>query len=81
MCPIPFSIQRMGAGMLTRGGKLLGEKRGGPNLFGTGIEGGTSRPIAKGDFFLIPENTPHSFHTTAATLVIMSMHLPVPQDK
>jgi hypothetical protein len=70
-----------GAAMLTTGGKLQAEKRSGPNLVGTGIEGGTSRPIAKGDFFLIPENTPHSFHTTAATLVIMSMKLPVSQEK
>jgi len=70
-----------GAAELTTGGKLQGEKRSGANLMGTGIEGGTSRPIAKGDFFLIPENTPHSFHTTAATLVIMSMHLPVSPEK
>jgi quercetin dioxygenase-like cupin family protein len=70
-----------GTAMLTTGGKLQGEKPSGANLVGTGIEGGTSRPIAKGDFFLIPENTPHSFHTTAATLVIMSMHLPVSENK
>jgi mannose-6-phosphate isomerase-like protein (cupin superfamily) len=66
-----------GAGTLTTGGKLQGGQRKGENLFGTRIDGGASRPIAKGDFFLIPENTPHAFHTTAATLVIMSMHLPV----
>src|SRR5579863_748394 len=70
-----------GAGTLTTGGKLQGGQQKGPNVFGTGIEGGTSRPVAKGDFFLIPENTPHAFHTTAATLVIMSMHLPVPESK
>jgi mannose-6-phosphate isomerase-like protein (cupin superfamily) len=70
-----------GAGTLMTGGKLQGGQQKGTNLLGTGIEGGTSRPIAKGDFFLIPENTPHAFHTTAATLVIMSMHLPVPENK
>jgi mannose-6-phosphate isomerase-like protein (cupin superfamily) len=71
-----------GAGTLTTGGKLQGAKpmKSG-NLLGTGIEGGASRDIAKGDFFLIPENTPHAFTTTAATLVIMSMHLPVTPNK
>ncbi|HUA86505.1 MAG TPA: cupin domain-containing protein [Bryobacteraceae bacterium] len=66
-----------GAGTLTTGGKLVGAKRMKSNELGTAIDGGSSRHIAKGDFFLIPENTPHAFHTTAATLVIMSMHLPV----
>lgn len=70
-----------GAGVLTTGGKLLGGQPKGANVFGKSIEGGSSRPIAKGDFFMIPVNTPHAFHTTAATLVIMSMHLPVSKDK
>ncbi len=71
-----------GAGTLTTGGRLQGAKpTKSHNELGTGIEGGSSRHIAKGDFFLIPQNTPHAFHTTAATLVIMSMHLPVEQDK
>jgi mannose-6-phosphate isomerase-like protein (cupin superfamily) len=67
-----------GAGTLTTGGKLQGAKPAkGGNVLGESIGGGSSRHVAKGDFFLIPENTPHAFHTTAATLVIMSMHLPV----
>ena len=70
-----------GAGMLTIGGKLQGGQQKGTNLLGTSIEGGSSRPIAKGDFFMIPQNTPHAFHTTDATLVIMSMHLPVAENK
>src|SRR6266567_6143924 len=45
-----------GGGTLTTGGKLRDERRLNPtNLTGTAIEGGTSRTIAKGDFFLVPE--------------------------
>jgi quercetin dioxygenase-like cupin family protein len=66
-----------GAGTLTMGGKLLGVKRlNATNVTGTGIEGGTPRRIAKGDFCLIPENTPHGFTETDGTLVIMSVHIP-----
>jgi mannose-6-phosphate isomerase-like protein (cupin superfamily) len=66
-----------GGGTLTTGGKLRDEKRvNATNLTGTAIEGGTSRTIAKGDFFLVPENTPHWFTKTDGTLVIMSVHVP-----
>ena len=66
-----------GSATLTVGGKLRDPKRLNPaNLTGSSIEGGDSRPIAKGDFVMIPENTPHGFHATADNLVIMSIHLP-----
>jgi mannose-6-phosphate isomerase-like protein (cupin superfamily) len=66
-----------GAATLTTGGKLRDEKRSNPtNLTGAGIDGGASRRIAKGDFFLVPENTPHQFTETADTLVLMSLHVP-----
>jgi mannose-6-phosphate isomerase-like protein (cupin superfamily) len=66
-----------GGGTLTTGGKLRNEKRLNPtNLTGTAIDGGTSRHISKGDFFLVPENTPHGFTETEGTLVLMSMHVP-----
>src|SRR5580698_874045 len=48
-----------GSATLTTGGTLRNEKRTNPtNLSGGGIDGGTTRRIAKGDFFLVPENTP-----------------------
>ena len=47
-------------------------------MTGTGIEGGESRQIAKGDFIMVPENTPHWFSTINGTLVLMSLHLPRP---
>jgi mannose-6-phosphate isomerase-like protein (cupin superfamily) len=66
-----------GAATLTTGGKLRDEKRTNPtNLSGTSIEGGSSRHVAKGDFFLVPENTPHGFTEIANTLVLMSVHVP-----
>src|ERR1043165_7802378 len=42
-----------GSGTLTTGGKLNKETR--------GIDGGTTQQVSKGDFFAVPENTPHWF--------------------
>ena len=66
-----------GAGTLTMGGKLVGEKRTNAiNLSGTAVEGGTPQRISKGDYIFVPENTPHSFTKTQGRLVIMSVHIP-----
>jgi mannose-6-phosphate isomerase-like protein (cupin superfamily) len=66
-----------GAGTLTTGGKLLGEKRtNATNLSGTAVEGGTPQRISKGDYIFVPENTAHSFTKTQGRLVIMSIHVP-----
>ena len=68
-----------GSGTLVTGGKLVNEKRNNPeNLGGTGIEGGSSRSVAKGDFIIVPENTPHWFSAINGTLVLMSLHVPHP---
>ena len=48
------------------------------NLSGTAIEGGSSRPVAKGDFIIVPEKTPHWFSAINGTIVLMSLHLPRP---
>ena len=59
------------------GGKLRGERRvNATNVTGSGIDGGTSHHIAKGDFLLVPENTAHGFTETDGTLVNMSFHVP-----
>ena len=51
-----------GSATMVTGGKLTEEKRTNPeNLTGTGIEGGSSRNVAKGDFIVVPENTAHWF--------------------
>ena len=65
-----------GAGTLVTGGKLTGETRNGANLTGKTIDGGVSRKVAKGDFVMVPEGTPHWFSAIDSTLVLMSLHLP-----
>lgn len=66
-----------GSGIITMGGKLVNEKRTNPdNLAGTAIEGGTAQPLAKGDFIIVPENTPHWFSTINGALILMTFHVP-----
>jgi len=69
-----------GSGTLVTGGKLAGESRtNAENLTGTAIDGGMSQDVAKGDFFIVPENTPHWFSKINGTLVLMSLHVPRPR--
>ena len=66
-----------GSATMVTGGKLVNEKRtNAENLTGSGIEGGVSRTISKGDFIIVPENTPHWFSAINGTLVLMSLHVP-----
>jgi len=66
-----------GSATMVTGGKLVKEARTNPeNLTGTGVEGGSSRTVAKGDFIIVPENTPHWFSSINGTLVLMSFHVP-----
>ncbi len=68
-----------GSATLLTGGKLVKETRtNSTNLSGSAIEGGTSRTIAKGDFILVPENTPHWFSSIDGVLVLFSLHVPRP---
>lgn len=68
-----------GSATLVTGGKLVDEKRtNAENLTGTAIEGGASRAVAKGDFIIVPEKTPHWFSAINGTLVLMSLHVPRP---
>jgi mannose-6-phosphate isomerase-like protein (cupin superfamily) len=66
-----------GSGTAVTGGTLKeGQRTNAENLAGTGIEGGTRRRVTKGDFILVPENTPHWFGEIDGALVLMSIHLP-----
>jgi mannose-6-phosphate isomerase-like protein (cupin superfamily) len=68
-----------GSGTLVTGGKLVGETRtNADNLSGTAIDGGETKAVAKGDFFIVPENTPHWFSKINGALVLMSLHVPRP---
>jgi mannose-6-phosphate isomerase-like protein (cupin superfamily) len=66
-----------GSATLVTGGKLANEKRtNAENLSGTAIEGGKPQAIAKGDFVIVPENTPHWFSAIDGAIVLMSIHVP-----
>jgi mannose-6-phosphate isomerase-like protein (cupin superfamily) len=66
-----------GTGTLTTGGKLKDEKRQNTtNLGGTGIEGGVSRMVSRGDFIIVPEGTPHQYTDIKGELILMSLHVP-----
>jgi mannose-6-phosphate isomerase-like protein (cupin superfamily) len=66
-----------GSAMLVTGGKLRNETRtNASNLSGSGIDGGQSRHVAKGDFIMVPEGQPHWFSAIDGTVVLMSLHLP-----
>jgi mannose-6-phosphate isomerase-like protein (cupin superfamily) len=68
-----------GSATLVTGGKLVDEKRSSPdNLMGSAIEGGTPRQVSKGDFILVPENTPHWFSPINGAITVFSIHVPRP---
>ena len=68
-----------GSCTLITGGKLVGAKPAAPGAMtqgGTSIEGGTPRKVAKGDYIMVPANTPHQY-TEVKGLVMMTLHMPV----
>ena len=67
-----------GAGTLLTGGKLKEEKRqNAENLSGSGIEGGVSKKVSKGDWIMVPAGVPHQYPSVeAGGLTLMSLHLP-----
>jgi mannose-6-phosphate isomerase-like protein (cupin superfamily) len=68
-----------GSATLMTGGKLVNENRtNATNLTGTAIEGGESRAVEKGDFIIVPENTPHWFSAINGSIVLMTLHVPRP---
>jgi mannose-6-phosphate isomerase-like protein (cupin superfamily) len=67
-----------GTGTIVTGGKLTDEKRNNPeNLSGSNIAGGTSQAISKGDFLVVPQNTPHQITPGGgAPIILMTLHVP-----
>ena len=64
-----------GTATMVTGGKLTEEKRTNPaNLSGTAIEGGQSRPVAKGDFIVVAEGTASA--TDVDTAIKLAMNFP-----
>ena len=69
-----------GAGNIVTGGKLTEEKRtNANNLSGASIDGGKTQAVVKGEWFFVPENTPHQVVPTGgAPIVLITMHVPRP---
>jgi mannose-6-phosphate isomerase class I len=68
-----------GSCTLITGGKLMGAKPAAPGAMtqgGTSIEGGTPRKVSKGDYIMVPANTPHQY-TEVNGLAMMTLHMPV----
>jgi len=65
-----------GSATLVTGGKLVNPTRTGDNQSAATVEGGTAKRMGKGDFFLVPEGTPHWFSKIDGELTLMSLHLP-----
>lgn len=66
-----------GAATLVTGGKLVNENRSdASNRRGTGIENGVTRKVAKGDFVLVPQGTPHWFSGVDGGVAFMTVRLP-----
>jgi mannose-6-phosphate isomerase-like protein (cupin superfamily) len=66
-----------GAGAIQIGGTMQNVKRQNPtNLTGDSIEGGQTRPLAKGDVLLVPQDTPHQVVSVQSALVFLTMKVP-----
>jgi mannose-6-phosphate isomerase-like protein (cupin superfamily) len=65
-----------GSATMVTGGKLIGEKRNGTNLQGSGIDGGTRLAFNAGDFIMVPSGVAHQFVDIKAPVRVMSMYLP-----
>jgi mannose-6-phosphate isomerase-like protein (cupin superfamily) len=64
---------------LITGGALENPKDNGTNMAGTGIAGGTSRKVAKGDYIMVPANTPHQYSDIQGELAMVTLHMPMTQ--
>jgi hypothetical protein len=64
---------------LVTGGTLVGIKPAAPGattLSGSAIEGGSPRKVGKGDYIMVPANTPHWYRDVQGELIIVTLHMP-----
>jgi hypothetical protein len=60
------------------GGTLVDARPGnGPNMSGTSITGGTPRKVAKGDYIMVPPDTPHQYTDVQGEFISMAVHMPM----
>jgi hypothetical protein len=62
---------------LVTGGRLVDAKPNGNNMSGTSIEGGTPHKIAKGDYILVPPDTPHWYTEVQGNFTSVTLHMPM----
>ena len=53
----------------------------GATVSGTGIEGASPQKLAKGDYIMVPPDTPHQLQDVQGEFVIMSVHMIIPEKK
>lgn len=62
---------------LITGGTLADAKTNGANMSGTAIQGGSPRKISKGDYVLVPTDTPHWYTDVQGEFISATLHMPV----
>jgi quercetin dioxygenase-like cupin family protein len=63
---------------LVTGGTLINAKEGaGGNMSGTSIQGGSSRKVSKGDYIMVPPDTPHWYTQVQGRFVSITLHMPM----
>ncbi len=62
---------------LVTGGTLVDAKDKGANMSGTAIKGGHAQKLRKGDYALVPSNTPHWYSDVRGEFAIVTMHMPM----
>jgi quercetin dioxygenase-like cupin family protein len=73
-----YAVVLEGAGTLISGGTLVAPvERRTDLLEGDRIEGGTTRPLRRGDVLLLPAGMPHAFGITGDRLVLLGTKLSV----
>lgn len=72
-----FVYVEAGGCTLVTGGSLVNAVDKGANISGTAIAGGHEQRLSKGDYVLIPSNTPHWFNDVRGEFAIVTMHMPM----
>lgn len=65
-----------GGATLVTGGKLTNEKKEGDEISGSGIEGGESQHLAKGDIVTLPKNVPHWMKQVDGSIQYLIVRIP-----
>ncbi|HVY35497.1 MAG TPA: cupin domain-containing protein [Caulobacteraceae bacterium] len=72
-----------GKGVANLGGQLVDPKRtNAHNLTAKTISGATSRPVAKGDMWFVPQGVPHQLNAAEGGISVITLHVqrPVPAE-